>query len=212
MYSLARKSRRKTKSTRARKTGTTRKTGRTRKTKATRRTSTTKARRTPKTVPRKVSSPKTSEPIMQGDTITQLVIKDGRFSTLLGLVKMAGLADLLNDKSKTFTVFAPTDDAFAKLDEKTRKFLTSPQGAKKLKEILLYHVAPKRFESRDINGVSTVNTSLKDEILCVFVDNGEAKVNDATIVQKDVRASNGVIHAIDTVLAQPTKTCGKYGF
>lgn len=150
--------------------------------------------------------------VMQGDTITQLVIKDGRFSTLLSLVKMAGLADLLNDRKKTFTVFAPTNDAFAKLDKKTLKLLTSPEGAKKLKEILMYHVIPERFESSDIEGVSTKNTALKDEILCVYVYDGAAKVNDSTIVQADVRASNGVIHVIDTVLAEPTKTCAKYGY
>jgi len=150
--------------------------------------------------------------VMQGDTLTQLVIKDGRFSTLLSLVKMAGLADLLNDKKKTFTVFAPTNDAFAKLDKKTLKLLTSPQGRKKLKEILMYHVVPERFESSDIEGVSTKNTALKDEILCIYVDNGEAKVNDSKIIQADVRATNGVIHVIDTVLATPTKTCAKYGY
>lgn len=167
--------------------------------------------------PSRISEPSTVRSslvplVMQGDTITQLVVKDGRFSTLLSLVKMAGLADLLNDRKKTFTVFAPTNEAFAKLDKKTLKFLTSPEGAKKLKEILMYHVIPNRFESSDIEGVSAKHTALKDEILCIYVDNGVAKVNDSTILEADVKASNGVIHVIDSVLATPKNTCAKYGF
>lgn len=176
-----------------------------------------KRTKSPKRSPRKSSPVRTSPSsvvplVMQGDTITQLVVKDGRFSTLLSLVKMAGLADLLNDRKKTFTVFAPTNEAFAKLDKKTLKFLTSPEGAKKLKEILMYHVIPNRFESSDIEGVSAKNTALKDEILCIYVDNGVAKVNDSTIVEADVKASNGVIHVIDTVLTTPKRTCAKYNF
>jgi hypothetical protein len=149
-------------------------------------------------------------PVVQGDTIAQIVTKNGDFSTLLSLVKKAGLADLLNDRKKSFTVFAPTNAAFAKLDKKTLDLLTSAAGAKKLKDILLYHVLPEKFMSNQIEGVNVKNTALKDEILCVHVYNGRAQVNDAKIIKADIPAANGVIHVIDSVLAEPRKTCDRY--
>ena len=119
----------------------------------------------------------------------------GQFSTLVTAVQAAGLADTLKGDGP-FTVFAPTDAAFAKLPAGTVESLLNDK--EKLAQILTYHVVPGKVMSSDVTtgAVATV----QGQSLNVVVDGGAVKVNDAQVVKADVLASNGVIHVIDTVV------------
>ena len=119
----------------------------------------------------------------------------GQFNTLVSAVQAAGLADTLKGDGP-FTVFAPTDAAFAKLPAGTVESLLNDK--EKLAQILTYHVVPGKVMSSDVTtgAVATV----QGQSLNVVVDGGAVKVNDAQVVQADVLASNGVIHVIDTVV------------
>ena len=130
--------------------------------------------------------------------IVQTAIDAGTFNTLVAAVKAAGLVETLKGKGP-FTVFAPTDAAFAKLPAGTvESLLANPQ---KLASILTFHVVPGKVMAADIvksNGArpKTVNGQALD----VVVRDGHVLVNGANVVTADVVASNGVIHVIDTVL------------
>ena len=135
------------------------------------------------------------------ETIPVVATKAGSFKTLVAAVKAAGLAEALSGKGP-FTVFAPTDDAFAKLPEGTVETLLKPENKDKLASILKYHVvsgrvysgeAIKAGEAKTLEG-NSVKISAKDDV---------AKVNDAKIVATDLDASNGVIHVIDSVILPP---------
>jgi len=151
------------------------------------------------------SSPRTSP--SRGKTIVDIAVENPEFSTLVSLLKQAGLVDALQN-SKNLTVFAPTNKAFAKLDKKLVNYLTSPSGAKDLKDILLYHVVPTKIMSEQITGSATPKT-LQGKNLCVFKKNGKVKVNDGQVIKADILARNGVIHVVDTVLT-PLDNCDKY--
>ncbi len=133
-------------------------------------------------------------------TIAAIVTADPRFSTLLSALQAAGLADTLAGTGP-FMVFAPTNDAFAKIPADQLQALLADKAA--LTRLLQYHVsagslmAAGALQARDINTLAGANLSV--------TQNGSAvMVNDATVVQPDIQASNGVIHAIDTVLVPPT--------
>lgn len=131
------------------------------------------------------------------DNIVQTAAGAGSFNTLLAAAKAAGLADTLATGGP-FTVFAPTDEAFGKLPEGTVENLLKPENHEKLKSILLYHVVEGKVLS---NQVKTGDVStLAGESIRVSVEGGSVMVNDASVVKADVKASNGVIHVIDTVL------------
>ena len=135
-------------------------------------------------------------------TIVQIAAEDGNFTTLVKALKAAGLVETLQGEGP-FTVFAPTDAAFAKLPAGTLDVLL--RDTEKLKAILTHHVLPGRVESKDITGPSSPATVNGDN-LRVRPHNGGVFVNDARVVQADIHASNGVIHVIDAVLvpaAQP---------
>lgn len=130
--------------------------------------------------------------------IVDTAVGAGQFTTLVTAVNAAGLADTLKGKGP-FTVFAPTDAAFAKLPAGTVETLLEPENKAKLVEILTYHVVPGKVMSSDLAGkqieVKTVEGSN------VMIDGTDGvHVNDAKVVKADVPASNGVIHVIDTVL------------
>jgi len=122
----------------------------------------------------------------------------GSFKTLVAAVKAAGLADTLSGKGP-FTVFAPTDAAFAKLPAGTVESLLKPENKDKLKAILLYHVVKGDVKSGDLKDGESVKT-LDGQSLTVGISGGVVNVNGATVVKADIPASNGVIHVIDTVL------------
>lgn len=129
--------------------------------------------------------------------IVDTAVGAGDFATLVAAVEAAGLVDTLKGDGP-FTVFAPTDAAFAKLPEGTVDDLLKPENKDKLTAILTYHVIPGEVTSGDLSDGMTAATVEGQD---VTIELGEAvMVNDATVIQPDVAASNGVIHVIDTVL------------
>ncbi len=130
--------------------------------------------------------------------IVQTAIDNGSFKTLVAAVKAAGLVDTLKGPGP-FTVFAPTDDAFAKLPGGTLENLLKPENKKQLVAILTYHVMPGKVMSKDIAGKKTMTKSVEGEEISIDATNG-VKVDGAKVVKADVEASNGVIHVIDAVI------------
>lgn len=120
------------------------------------------------------------------------------FKTLIAAAKAAGLAGALSGKGP-LTVFAPTDDAFAKLPEGTVATLLKPENKDKLAAILKYHVVPGRVYSEDALAAGKAKTLQGGSVL-IKVQDGVAKVNKAKLLATDIDASNGVIHVIDTVI------------
>ena len=121
----------------------------------------------------------------------------GSFKTLVAAVKAAGLVETLQGKGP-FTVFAPTDEAFAKLPPGTVEDLLKPENKDKLVAILTYHVVPGKVMAADVKTMMAKTVNGKE--LSIKVDDGKVTVNDAKVIKTDVAASNGVIHVIDTVL------------
>jgi len=130
--------------------------------------------------------------------IVDTAAKAGQFNTLVAAVKAAGLVDTLKGKGP-FTVFAPTDEAFAKLPAGTVEDLLKPENKDKLVAVLTYHVVPGKVMSGDIKGKAmSVKTAQGSEI-DIDAKYG-VKVDNATVVSADIVASNGVIHVIDQVV------------
>jgi uncharacterized surface protein with fasciclin (FAS1) repeats len=130
--------------------------------------------------------------------IVDVAAGNGSFNTLVTAIKAADLVDTLKGKGP-FTVFAPTDAAFAKLPEGTVEDLLKPENKEKLVAILTYHVVPSKVMSSDIAGKKTMAKTVEGDELTVDATSG-VKVDEATVTTADVGASNGVIHVIDTVL------------
>ena len=131
--------------------------------------------------------------------IVETAVAAGHFKTLAAALEAAGLIDALTGEGP-FTVFAPTDEAFAKLPAGTVESLLKPENKEKLKAILLYHVVPGNITSKQVvklNG-RTVKT-LEGRSFKVNTLHG-VTVDDARVTKTDIQASNGVIHVIDTVL------------
>jgi uncharacterized surface protein with fasciclin (FAS1) repeats len=137
----------------------------------------------------------TMEETMQ-ENIVETAVAAGDFTTLTSLVEQAGLAETLSGEGP-FTVFAPTDDAFAKVPRETLESLAADPEA--LKAVLLYHVVDGEARATDVAQLSSAET-LNGESVKLDTTDGGVKVNDARVVQADVTASNGVIHVIDEVL------------
>jgi uncharacterized surface protein with fasciclin (FAS1) repeats len=130
--------------------------------------------------------------------IVDTAIEAGSFNTLVAAVQAADLVDTLKGEGP-FTVFAPTDEAFAALPAGTVDNLLLPENKDQLVAILTYHVIPGRVMSADIAGQTLSVETVQGGELEVDATNG-VMINDATVVTADVEASNGVIHVIDTVL------------
>jgi uncharacterized surface protein with fasciclin (FAS1) repeats len=122
----------------------------------------------------------------------------GKFETLIAAAKAAGLVETLKGPGP-YTVFAPTDEAFAKLPKGTVEDLLKPENKAKLAAILTYHVLPGKVMAADIAGKKANVKTVQGSDLAVDATSG-VKVNDATVTTADVAASNGVIHIIDTVV------------
>jgi uncharacterized surface protein with fasciclin (FAS1) repeats len=131
-------------------------------------------------------------------TIVDVAVGAGSFTTLVAAVKAAGLAETLSGKGP-FTVFAPTDAAFAKLPAGTVDSLLKPENKDKLRAILLYHVVSGDVKAADLTDGESVKT-VGGGTLTIHIASGAVTVNDADVVKADIPASNGVIHVIDTVL------------
>jgi uncharacterized surface protein with fasciclin (FAS1) repeats len=130
--------------------------------------------------------------------IVDTAVGAGKFSTLVAAVKAAGLVDTLKGPGP-FTVFAPTDEAFAKLPKGTVEDLLKPENKEKLAAILTYHVVPGKVMAADIAGKKTNVKSVQGSDLAVDASSG-VKINEATVTTADIATSNGVIHVIDTVV------------
>jgi uncharacterized surface protein with fasciclin (FAS1) repeats len=134
-------------------------------------------------------------------TLPEVATAAGSFKTLVAAVKAAGLAEALSGEGP-FTVFAPTDEAFAKLPAGTVETLLKPENKGKLQEILKYHVVAGRVYSPDAVKAGSAAT-LQGGKIKIMVDGDTAMVNDAKILKTDIDASNGVIHVIDSVILPP---------
>lgn len=131
--------------------------------------------------------------------IVQTAASKPRFSTLVSLVKKAGLVGVLSGKTN-YTVFAPTNAAFAKVPKKTLNELAADKA--KLKKVLLYHVLPGKVPASKVLKMKSATTAEGSKV--TFSVRGEnAFVNEAKIVKTDVMCSNGIIHAINGVLLPP---------
>jgi uncharacterized surface protein with fasciclin (FAS1) repeats len=129
--------------------------------------------------------------------IVDTAIEAGSFGTLVAAVQAAGLVDTLKGEGP-FTVFAPTDDAFAALPAGTVEDLLKPENKDKLTAILTYHVVPGKVMSTDLSNGMKAATVQGGEV--TIMTDGGVKVDDANVVSADIEASNGVIHVIDAVI------------
>jgi uncharacterized surface protein with fasciclin (FAS1) repeats len=130
--------------------------------------------------------------------IVDTAVAAGSFKTLATALQAAGLVDTLKGKGP-YTVFAPTDEAFAKLPAGTVEDLLKPENKEKLRAILLYHVVAGKVTAKQVMKMKSAKT-LNGESVTIAVKDGKVMVNNATVTQADIEASNGVIHVIDTVL------------
>ena len=133
--------------------------------------------------------------------IVQTAISAGNFTTLATALTEAGLVDALKGKGP-FTVFAPTDEAFKKLPKGALDNLLKDKEA--LKNVLLYHVVSGNVSSTDVVKLDKATTLNGSDVKIKTVD-GKVMINDSQVTAADVKASNGIIHVIDTVLLPPTK-------
>lgn len=129
--------------------------------------------------------------------IVDTAVNAGSFGTLVAAVEAAGLADTLKGEGP-FTVFAPTDDAFAALPEGTVESLLLPENKDKLTAILTYHVVPGKVMSGDLSNGMMAATVQGGEVK--IMTDGGVTVDGANVTTADVEASNGVIHVIDAVI------------
>ena len=130
--------------------------------------------------------------------IVDTAVGAGSFNTLVTAVKAAGLVDTLKGEGP-FTVFAPTDEAFAKLPAGTVEDLLKPENKDKLVSILTYHVVPGKVMSSDIAGKTLEAGTVQGQKAKIDATSG-VTIDGAKVVTADVEATNGVIHVIDTVI------------
>ena len=128
--------------------------------------------------------------------IVDTAVKAGQFNTLVTAVKAAGLVDTLKGEGP-FTVFAPTDAAFAKLPAGTVEGLL--QNPEKLKQVLLYHVVAGKVMAADVVKITSART-VQGSSATVKVSGGSVKIDNANVVKTDIVTDNGVIHVIDSVI------------
>jgi len=141
--------------------------------------------------------PASQKPASQKDIVSTAVAA-GSFKTLAAALQAAGLVDTLKGPGP-FTVFAPTDEAFAKLPAGTVETLLKPENKARLTAILTYHVVPGRVLAAQVAGMSSA-TTVNGKPLAIRSEGGTVTVGGADVVGADILCSNGVIHVIDTVL------------
>ena len=133
--------------------------------------------------------------------IVDTALSVGNFSTLAAALGAAGLIEPLK-REGPFTVFAPTDDAFAKIPPQTLSELLQPENKEKLTAILTYHVVPGRVTAHDVANLNSA-TTLQGQTVKISKRDG-VKINDAKVITTGVEATNGIIYVIDTVLMPAT--------
>lgn len=130
--------------------------------------------------------------------IVNTAVAAGNFKTLVTALQAAGLVDTLKGTGP-FTVFAPTDEAFAKLPAATLQDLLKPENKEKLVAILTYHVVAGDVMAKEVVKMSEAKT-LNGKDVKITVNGGTVMINNATVIKADIACSNGVIHVIDSVL------------
>jgi uncharacterized surface protein with fasciclin (FAS1) repeats len=162
----------------------------------------------PSATPVKTEEPAEPKKQIAKETIVDVAVANGSFKTLTAALKAADLVETLQGDGP-FTVFAPTDAAFAKLPKGTVETLLKPENKAELVRILTYHVVPGNVLSSSLKSgkVKTIEGSN----IKVMVDQKGVMINQSTVTTADVKASNGVIHVIDTVLLPPAKPVVKQG-
>ncbi len=133
-----------------------------------------------------------------GPDIVETAVGAGVFETLVAAVQAAGLVETLQGEGP-FTVFAPTDEAFAALPEGTVESLLQPENREQLVAVLTYHVVPGKVMAADVVNLTSAET-VNGASVTIAVEDGAVKIDGATVIQADVEASNGVIHVIDQVI------------
>lgn len=136
----------------------------------------------------------------KGDVV-DVAVESGSFPTLVQALKAADLVETLKSDGP-FTVFAPTEQAFAALPVSTLQDLLKPENKTKLQAILKYHVVPGKVSSAQVVKLSSAKTVNGDPVT-IRINGSSVMVNEAKVVKTDITASNGVIHVIDTVLLPP---------
>lgn len=131
--------------------------------------------------------------------IVDTAVTAGSFNTLVTAVKAAGLVDTLKGDGP-FTVFAPTDAAFAALPSGTVENLLKPENKDQLIAVLTYHVVPGRVYSKDLSGKKLSAGTVQGSTVDIDATMGGVKVDNASVVKADIKTSNGVIHVIDQVI------------
>ena len=137
------------------------------------------------------------ESATEAGNIVEVASGSGNFNTLVQAIQAAGLADTLSDSSASYTVFAPTDEAFSQLPDGTLEYLLQPENKEVLQQVLSYHVLPEKLTSEEISGSSL--DSLAGGLATAVTDKGVV-INNASVINPDVQASNGIIHGINRVL------------
>lgn len=142
----------------------------------------------------------------EAQSIVDIAIADGRFTTLVTAIQAAGLVETLSGEGP-FTVFAPTDDAFAALPAGTLDNLLLPENKQQLTDILLYHVVPGKVMAADVAGLDgkMADTALEGKQIGIKIDMSNVYLNEnVKVIVTDIEASNGVIHVVDAVLLPPS--------
>jgi uncharacterized surface protein with fasciclin (FAS1) repeats len=130
--------------------------------------------------------------------VVDTAVAAGSFMTLAKALQAADLVDTLKGKGP-FTIFAPTDDAFAKLPKSTLDDLLKPENKARLRRVLTAHVVPGLVTSADVVKLKSA-MAVSGDMLSIAANGGKVTVDNATVVKTDVSASNGVIHVIDSVI------------
>src|SRR5271157_3691806 len=139
-----------------------------------------------------------ARPKAASQDIVDTAVAAGSFKTLAAALQAAGLVDTLKGKGP-FTVFAPTDEAFAKLPPGTVEDLLKPENKEKLVAILTYHVVPGRDLASQVVKMTSAKT-VNGQSLAISVNDGTVMVDNAKVIKTDILCSNGVIHVIDSVV------------
>ena len=139
-----------------------------------------------------------ARPKAASQDIVDTAVAAGSFKTLAAALQAAGLVDTLKGKGP-FTVFAPTDEAFAKLPAGTVEDLLKPENKAKLVAILTYHVVPGKVLTDQVTKMNSAKT-INGESLAIRINGGTVMVDNAKVVKTDILCSNGVIHVIDSVV------------
>jgi uncharacterized surface protein with fasciclin (FAS1) repeats len=144
----------------------------------------------------------TNSPTTSDRSIAEVAASTASLSTLTTVVKTAGMTKTLQEKGP-YTVFAPSNEAFAAFPSETRQKLLQPENREKLQQVLSYHIVPREIPANQLKG-GDVNT-VAGKPLAVQINTGtqQVSVNDASVVQPNIQANNGIIHIIDRVVLPP---------